>query len=669
MSRILTKKMSLENKISFNEFFSSGTDATISPFLTSKSRRWAKNLPLRVSLFAAALLIAAFVTSFFANLKSLSLLLQVFIYFLVGTPALIAAVKEIVEWKINIDVLMVLAAFMAIFIHSSLEGSLLLVLFSISSAMEAFVTAKAKGTLNHLNEIAPTSANVITSNGKLKQRSVKDVVVGDLIFVKAGEIIPLDGIVTEGTSTLNVSHITGEHIPISVQVGHEVAAGAVNLDGTLKLKVSKTGAQSTISRIIQLICDAHEARPKLQTWFDRFGQRYSIFVILSSLAFALLFPVIFTQMRYFSVEGSIYRALAYLIAASPCALIIAVPIAYISAINASAKDGVILKGGITLDTLSKVQAIAFDKTGTLTSGDLECLSVANLKGEPATKLEEILSIARALEQHAVHPIAKAIVDYADYRQIEAANLSNCRAYPGQGIEGEANLEGKVLKVAIGNIGYILTKIEGENAEHLRQYNNEQGHLVTALLIDQEIYIFQFVDHLRPNTPSILKSLKEKLNLKLYIFSGDNGQSVGRIAKNLAVDKYYGNLKPEDKLKLVEKYSKEGCLAMVGDGINDTPALARSSIGIAMGHFGAHMANEVAEVVLIKDDLSLIEKLLFKAKQTLAIVKQNVFLASIIIVGVSIPALFGLIPLWLAVICHEGGTVLVGLNSLRLLKNK
>lgn len=661
--------MSLEKKISFNEFFSSQADETISPFLTPESRKWAKNLPLKISLFSGILLLIAFITSFFPSLKSLSMIFQVIIYFLVGTPALISAIRQIMDWKINIDVLMVFAAFISIFIHSSLEGGLLLVLFSISSAMESFVTTKAKSTLNHLSEIAPTSAQIITIGGKIKERSVKDVQINEIVLVRAGDVVPLDGVIVEGQSMLNVSHLTGEHVPIAVKEGCEVAAGSVNIDGSLKLKVTKTGAQSTISKIIQLICDAHEARPKLQTWFDRFGQRYSIFVIVSSIFFAIGLPFVFPNISYFSVEGSVYRALAYLIAASPCALIIAVPIAYISAINASARQGIILKGGITLDTLSKITAIAFDKTGTLTSGKLECLSVMDVDGNPVSEnLHGVLAVAKALEQHAIHPIAKAIVDYAEYRQIPAASIQNCRAYPGQGIEGEVIIDNTRYQAAIGSLSYIIAKLPEEKTQPLKQHHNEQGNLVTAMIIGETVYLFQFVDHLKPEAAAVLKDLKEHLHLSLYVLSGDNPQSVQRIAQNLTVDKYFGNLKPEDKLKLVEYYSQDGGLAMVGDGINDTPALARSSIGIAMGNFGSHMANEIAEVVLIKDDLTLIEKVIVKAKNTLRIVKQNVFLAILIIIGISIPALFGFIPLWLAVVCHEGGTVLVGLNSLRLLKN-
>lgn len=671
MSRILAKKMNIERKISFNEFFSSGTDETISPFLTAKSRKWAKNLPLRVSIFSALLLLAAFITSYYPKLLFLSLLLQVMVYFLVGTPALIEAVKEIVKFKINIDVLMVLAAFLAIFIHSSIEGALLLVLFSISSSMEAFVTSKAKSTLNQLSEMMPTKAMVINGQGKISEKSIKDVQIKEHILVRVGEVIPLDGKIIEGSSMINVAHLTGEHLPINVKEGMDIVSGAINLDGTLKIEVTKTGAQSTISRIIQLICDAHGAKPKLQSWFDRFSQRYSIFVILSSFAFALLMPILFSHISYLGAEGSIYRALAYLIAASPCALIIATPIAYISAINASAKQGIILKGGITLDTLAQIKSIAFDKTGTLTSGHLECESVTDLhlNSVAPEKLKLVLSIARALEQHAIHPIAEAIIKYADSKNIEPAQVQSGRAIPGHGIEGEVLINGEIQRVAIGNLAYIASKALASDKKILENMQNEQGHLMAAMQVESQTYLFQFMDHLKKDVAHILKELKQQLHLNIYILSGDNEISVERIAKHLSVDRYYSGLKPEDKLFLVEQYVKEGGLAMVGDGINDTPALARASIGISLGHFASHMANEVAEVVLIKDDLSLIKKVMLKARHTLAIVKQNVVLASSIIIGISIPALFGFIPLWLAVICHEGGTVLVALNSLRLLKEK
>lgn len=668
MSKIIAQKVNSKNGTILSEFLESGHSHTISPFLTLGSRKWAKNLSLKVSIFSLTLLAFAIAFSFFEKLTPISSLFQVVIFFLAGTPALIEAIEKLKSFKVDIHVLMVLAAFLSLFIHSSLEGALLLVLFSLSHSMEHFVSHKAKSTLNHLSKMAPSTAQVINASGKMIERSVKDVQVNELIWVRAGEVLPLDGKVIEGSSSLDVSHLTGEHAPIAISEGKDAPAGALNLEGALKLLVTRTGSHSTISRIINLICEANKAKPKLQTWFDKFGQKYSLFVIASSFLFALFLPVFIPSLTYLGVEGSVYRALAYLIAASPCALIIAVPIAYISAINSSAKLGIILKGGITLDTLAKVRSVAFDKTGTLTSGELECLAIKDLKGNSISDLDRILAIAKGLEQHALHPVAKAIIHYADYRGIPAGSVSDCKAIPGLGIQGLARYDQQTLKVAIGSLSFVASLTKGDAKATLEAYDNEPGHLMAALKIDDEIYTFQFVDHLRPDAQKVLKLLKEELNLKTYILSGDNDLSVKRIAKNLNVDQYFGQLKPEDKLKLVEKYSARENLAMVGDGINDTPALARAAVGISLGNIGTHMGSEISQVVLIKNDLSLIYKLFLKARKTLKIVKQNVILAGLIIVLISIPALFGWIPLWLAVLFHEGGTVLVGLNSLRLLKN-
>lgn len=672
MSKILTQKIEShhthEHKSVFAEFLSSNHEESASPFLTLDSRKWAKNLSLKTSIFTLVLLAIAITLNFIESTKPLSLLVQVVIFFFAGIPALLEAIEKLKKFQVNIDVLMVLAAFLSLFIHSSLEGSLLLVLFSLSHSLEHYVSDKAKSTLTDLSHRVPSLAQVVLSSGKVIEKSVKDVQVGDLIWVRAGEVVPLDGKILEGRSSLDVSHLTGEHIPIVSEEGQEAPAGAINLEAALKLQVTRTNNHSTLTKIVQLIDQANSTKPKLQSWFDRFGQRYSLFVILSSFAVAIVLPLLFHQITYFGVEGSIYRALAYFIAASPCALIMAVPIAYISAINASAKQGAILKGGIILDTLSKVRSIAFDKTGTLTSGELECLSITELDGLVVEDPHTLLSIARGLEQHAVHPIAKAIIHYADFRGIASASIKNGKALPGQGICGEVIFENQSQFVAIGHIAYIASLFEGETKEKLLHFKNDRAHLVSALKVGEKVYLFHFVDHLRPDAPRILKLLKEKLKLKTYILSGDNELSVERIAKNLTVDHYFGHLRPEDKLALVEKYSQEENLAMVGDGVNDTPALARAAVGISLGNIGSHMGSEASDVVLIKNDLSLIYKLFMRAKKTLRIVKQNVTLAALIILCISVPALFGWIPLWLAVICHEGGTVLVGLNSLRLLKS-
>lgn len=669
MTRILSQKTCCHHHSTgvLQEFLSSGQSESASPFLTLNSKKWAKNLSLKTAIFSLALLVLAIVTSFFPQTEQLSKLTQVVLYFLAGAPALIEAVEQLKQRSINIDVLMVLAAFLSIFIHSSLEGALLLVLFSTSHSLEHYVSHKAKSTLNHLNEMAPRKAQVIHGSGKIVEKSTKDIQVGEIIWVRAGEVIPLDGKVIEGQTSMDVSHLTGEHAPMPLSEGQQASAGALNLEGSLKIQVDRTNSHSTLSKIINLIYKANNAKPKLQSWFDRFGQKYSLFVIVSSLLFALILPWINPQLSYWGIEGSIYRALAYLIAASPCALIMAVPIAYISAINASAKQGVILKGGITLDILSKIKSIAFDKTGTLTSGELECLKITSLDGMELQDPSSVLAVAKGLEQHALHPVAKAIIHYADFRGISSAQISKGKALPGQGIEGVVYQNDKELVCAIGKLSFIASMASEKQSHLLLNYQNQPGHLISALKLGDQIYLFHFVDHLRADAQRVLKDLKNNLGLKTYILSGDNDLSVARVAQNLEVDHYFGGLKPEDKLKLVEEYSKKEPLAMVGDGINDTPALARASVGIALGNIGSHMGSEISQVVLIKNDLSLIYKLLLKAKKTIRVVKQNVLLASLIIVLISIPALFGIIPLWMAVVFHEGGTVLVGVNSLRLLR--
>jgi len=277
----------------FNEFFGLGQDETSSPFLTPSSRPWAANLTLKASLFAAGLLILAFIFSFYPSFVPLSHFLLVSVYFFAGIPALIESIEDLVNLDVNIDVLMTLAAFSSVLIGSSLEGALLLVLFALSGSIEDSVTAKAKGSLNHLTKLSPSKATVIDQDGHLLERSVKDIVLGTLILIRAGEIVPLDGRVIEGISSVNLVHLTGENLPVTKKVGDEVAAGARNLEGTLTLHVTHTSADSTLTKIIQLVTQAQESRPRLQRWFDRLSRRYALTIISLSIFFGLIFPFLF----------------------------------------------------------------------------------------------------------------------------------------------------------------------------------------------------------------------------------------------------------------------------------------------------------------------------------------------------------------------------------------
>lgn len=620
----------------FDEFFSSGLEESISPFLTPSSRRWGKNLHLKSALIAATLLAISFALSFVS--PPFSHLLLLCVYFLVGIPALIASINDLKNLEINIDVLMTLAAFLALAIDSSLEGALLLVLFELSHGMEDSVSTKAKSALHSLNQIAPKFAHVIDASGVQYEKSVREIQVGEKVLVKHGEIVPLDGQVIEGISSLNLVHLTGESLPISKKVGDTVPAGARNLEAALVIQVTRTSSDSTLAKIIQLITEAQSAKPKLQRWLDQFGQHYATTIISLTFLFGIFLPFL-TQMSYFGHEGSIYRALAFLIAASPCALIIATPTAYLSAISVSAKKGILLKGGITLDALASCSMIAFDKTGTLTTGELECLA----ENVP----EKALSVAFGLERQVTHPIAVSICKLATKKGVQPAAITDFKVIPGMGVEGIAH--GK--RVAIGKPDWIGVSAKKEG-------------VLAALLFEEKTFLFQFVDQMRPHIHAMIQTLP----LTPVMLTGDHSQSAHKVANALGIGEFYANLTPEDKLDKVAQLSETRGLAMVGDGINDAPALARATVGISMGRIGSAVAVDASDVVLLNDDLHLLSWLFKKSKKTQRIVKQNLTLALGVIVFATTPALLGLVPLWLAVILHEGGTVLVGLNSLRLFRD-
>jgi len=645
----------------FDEFFASGKEESISPFLTPSARLWGKNLSLKSALLSAVLLILAYTASFtIPQLRTLPLL---FVYVLCGTPALLHAIEDIKKWNINIDILMTLAALMSVLLGSPLEGALLLVLFELSAAMEESVSHKTKGALAHLQELSPRAAYVIEED-EVVERSIKEILPGMKLLIKAGEIVPLDSKVVGGQSSINLKHLTGESEPLARVIGDEIPGGARNLDGTLTVEVLRASVDSTLARIIQLITAAHEAKPQLEKFLDRFGKWYAMGIIGLCFLFAMLLPSLF-GLPFLGKEGSIYRALAFLIAASPCALIIATPTAYLSAINCCAKRGILLKGGVVLDALTNCHTIAFDKTGTLTSGELVCTEIIPLTSSKISQ-EEALQIANSLESGSTHPIGLAICRFASEKKLARYPLNEFRSYAGSGLE--AFVEGK--SAAIGSLAFIEERIPKQMSHEwvaLKQKWEGKESIFALLLIETELFLFLFKDELRPAAKTCVENLKKDANLRLLMLSGDRKSNALQIAKQLGIDEVAYELQPEDKLEKVSHLAKEGGLIMVGDGINDAPALARATVGIALGKVGSATAIEASDVVLMNDDLHSLKWLLKKAHQTLAIVKQNLSLALGVICFATTPALLGLIPLWLAVVLHEGGTVLVGLNSLRLLR--
>lgn len=649
----------------FEEYFELGQQETLSPFITPDTRAWGAHLTLKSAFLAAILLLISFFLSFFPRAVPFSNIALLGVYFLAGIPSLIESLEDLANFEINIDILMTLAAFSSIFIGSGMEGGLLLVLFSLSGAMEDAVRTRATSAINSLHKISPTTAFVLREDKSIVERSIKEIPIGTSILVKAGLIAPLDGNVIKGISSVNLVHLTGENFPVTKQVNDEVPAGAQNLEGALVLEVTRTSNDSTLSRIIQLVTQAQEAKPRLQRWFDNLSRRYAISIILLSALFAISFPYLL-NIPFSGVDGSVYRALAFLIAASPCALIIALPIAYLSALSICARKGILMKGGITLDALAGCQVIAFDKTGTLTTGDLTCKSVESLTTATQEEQEYAIKIACTLEQNAIHPIAKSLVNYGKEHSILPIAYEFFKSIPGFGIEGTINGE----RAYIGRPEYLLDKLSETKRTLLQKKMKEmreKGEIIATLTYKEQLYLFRFHDTTRPIMRRTIDALKTNWKLKVLMLTGDHKNSAKRIAEELHITDWEADLRPEDKLQRVSEISEKQGLAMVGDGINDAPALARATVGICMGQVGTTAAMDASDIILLHDNIELLDWLVGKAYQTQTIVKQNLTLASCAIIFASVPALLGIVPLWLAVILHEGGTILVGLNALRLLR--
>jgi heavy metal translocating P-type ATPase len=648
----------MHKSFNFDDFVASSYAEHNSPFLTFQAKSLAKNLLLKGALLSAVcLLVAVLIRNTYLPL---SYILLTIVYFICGTPSLIGAIRDIMHKMLNIDILMTLAAFVALLMGSPFEGALLLVLFELSGAMEEAVLYKTQKALFSLNELKPKKAFLLNDDGSTLERSVIDIPVGAKVLVPPGEIVPLDGTIVDGKAFINIAHLTGESLPISVEKGVKVPAGAKNIDGRIVVLVERINSDSTISKITNLITEAQSAKPLLQTLFDKFSSRYAGSVIFLFFFFAITLPF-FTKLPFLGKEGALYRSLAFLITASPCALILATPTTYFSAISSCLKKGVLLKGGNILDALTRCKIVAFDKTGTLTTGELDVHSIKKITG--SFELDELQSYALSLEQNTTHPIGKAIVNYLQKKGVKASPIIHFTQHPGLGVSGDFGN----IHCCIGKKELLMDHAEKDLKPIIQNLQIKDPFPYTLFLAKDTLFVILFSDECRKEAKEAI-DLLHKEKIKTLLLTGDHQSSAMRISELLKIDDVGYEMDPKAKLAKIESLTPYG-IAMVGDGINDAPSLTQATCGISMGHTGSQTAREASDVVLMREDLSLIPFLFHKAHFARRILIQNLSLALSVILLATTPALLGTIPLWLAVILHEGGTVLVGLNSLRLLKNK
>ncbi|KAJ6796066.1 putative cadmium/zinc-transporting ATPase HMA1, chloroplastic isoform X1 [Iris pallida] len=618
---------------------------------------------------------------------------------LVGVSAALDALLDVAAGKINIHVLMALAAFASVFMGNSFEGALLLAMFNLAHIAEEYFTNQSMIDVKELKDNYPDFALVLEgdddgppqfSNLNYTKIPVFDLEVGSYILVRAGEVVPVDGEVHQGASTVTIEHLTGESKPLEIKMGDRVPGGARNLDGVLIVKATKAWKDSTMRKIEQLTEEGKLNKPKLQRWLDEFGEQYSRVVVALSVAVALVGPFLFKWpfIGTPAYRGSIYRALGLMVAASPCALAVA-PLAYATSISSCASKGILLKGGHVLDAIAACRTIAFDKTGTLTTGNLMCKAIEPIHGHfqgvsscciPNCE-NEALAVAAAMEKGTTHPIGRAVVDHSLGKELPSISVQSFESLPGRGLLAtltgikSGNEDKDFLNASLGSVEYIVSlcksDVESEEIkEAVRTSAYGSDFVQAALSVNKKVTLFHFEDEPRFGVADVISTLKEREKLRIMMLTGDHESSALRVAKSVGIREVYCSLKPEDKLNQVKTVSRatSGGLIMVGDGINDAPALAAATVGMVLSQRASATAIAVADVLLLQDNISAVPFCIAKACQTTLLVKQSVALALSCIVFAALPSVLGFLPLWLTVLLHEGGTLLVCLNSCRALDN-
>jgi Cd2+/Zn2+-exporting ATPase len=556
------------------------------------------------------------------------------------------------ERKLEIDMLMVLAALGAASIGQWGEGALLLFLFSLSNVLQDYAIGRSRQAIQSLFKLYPETAQV-KRNGAFVTVRFEDIVIGDELRIQPGERVAVDGVVIGGQSSVDEAAITGESMPVDKMEGASVFAGTLNKQGSLDVRATKTAQQTTLARIIQLVESAQGTKAPTERFLERFEQGYATLVILATLALIALPPLV----AGVAFDANFYRAMVFMTVASPCALIISVPAAYISAIASSARMGVLLKGGAYLEHLARLNALAFDKTGTLTLG---APTVTDVLADGISQ-SELLAIVASVEAHSEHPLARAIVAYAQAQGAPQHEVTGFEALVGRGVS--ARYQG--THVQIGSIAYLQSLAPLPDA--LREASDawHEGGKTSMGVLQDGVWrgAIALADPVRPTARALVAQLQAQ-GVRVVMLTGDNPRVAQRIAAEVGIQHFKAGLMPEEKVQAIQDLLAEyGTVGMVGDGVNDAPALATATVGIAMGGAGTDVAMETADVVLMSDKLEQVTAAMTLAKRTRRVVWQNIVFA-LGVMGVLVFSTFAVdLPLPLGVLGHEGSTVIVVVNSL------
>ncbi len=621
--------------------------------MTKKLKRRIIRLCIGVIPFVLAIILS--VIPAFTNWKLnqyLTLGMFLLSYLTIGGNVIKTAVVNIARGQVfDENFLMTIASLGAFFVGEAPEAVAVMLFYQVGECFQSYAVNHSRKSITDLMNIKPDYA-VVIRDGKEEEIEPSEAKIGEIVLVKPGERIPLDGVLLEGNTALDTVALTGESIPRDVREGDTVLSGCVNISGVIKMRVEKEYGQSTVAKILELVENATDKKSKSENFISKFARYYTPAVVISAVLLAIIPPVILSQ----SFEVWIYRALTFLVTSCPCALVISIPLSFFGGIGGASRAGILVKGSNYIETISKVDTVVMDKTGTLTKGIFAVQSVVPCGNTDKAVLLELAALGEAYSNH---PIASSLKD-AYGKEIDHNFLNNVQEVAGYGVKSVY----KEKELLVGNFKLMQQeKISCDEADesgtlvYVAYDKQYQGHIVIA-------------DELKQDAKDAISKMKACGIKKIVMLTGDNEETAKAVAKQLGITEYHAQLLPGDKVRLFEEIMEkaEGKIAFVGDGINDAPVLARADVGIAMGGLGSDAAIEAADIVIMNDEPSKIAKMVAIARKTLAIVKENIVFAIGIKVAILILAAIGIANMWLAVFADVGVAALAILNAMRTLKS-
>ncbi len=603
------------------------------------------NLILGIASYIAALI--------FEDIQYINLVLFLIAYVLVGGKVVITALRNIARGQIfDENFLMTIATLGAFAIGEYPEAVAVMIFYEVGELFQSYAVNHSRKSITSLMDLRSDYANLLTENGEVKV-DPEEINIDDIIVVKPGERIPLDGILIEGECSLDTSALTGESIPRDVKINDEILSGTINLNSVIKVKVTRVFGESTISRILEMVENAGSKKAHTEKFITKFCKYYTPVVVFSAVAIAIIPPFVLKNTDF---STWLYRALSFLVVSCPCALVVSVPLGLFSGIGGASRKGILVKGGNYLEALKDVNIVVFDKTGTLTKGTFK---VSEINAHNVSK-ERLIEIAAIGESFSTHPIAQSIVKEYN-KEIDKSRIKNYTELSGHGIKAEIDGE----EVLLGNFKLMEnSNIECEETESVGTvvYAAVSGKYIGSIIIEDEV---------KEDSKYAVKRLKKLGVKKVVMLTGDNKKVAEKVGNELEIDEIHGGLLPGDKVSKVEgllNKNSNGKLIFVGDGINDAPVLARADIGVAMGGIGSDAAIEAADVVLMKDSINSLADAITIGRKTNKILWQNIIFSLVIKVGVLILISFGLSSMWEAVFADVGVTLIAVLNSMRALKS-